>query len=882
MQHDERPDPEALLKAIQLEESKHSSGKLKIFLGMSAGVGKTYAMLKGAHQQIAEGRDVVIGYVDTHGRQETEELLQGISIIPTKWIEYRETVFEELDLEGVIQRHPQLVLVDELAHTNVPGSRHPKRWQDIFELLEAGIDVYTTVNVQHIESRKDLVESIAEIAMRETVPDLVIDRASEVELVDITPPNLLKRLQEGKVYLGSQSRVAAENFFKEERLTALREIALRLTAEKVDHDLDHMRTAQLWKPNERLMVAIDHHSESQFIIRAARRLAASLNAPWIAVHVDMDIHLDSQDKLMLTRNLDLARQLGAEALTTQDTSLSAALKRLAAQKKVTQIIIGRSAPRRWKWLFSNVKALNKLVNECTEIDVHVIRLPYLSRYRRHHLWHLPTFKDLSPYWYTAALFVGLAIIGKLLLPFFDRRDIGFIFLLGILLISPFSERGPILLGALLSSILWYLLFLPPLTQLKVADIQDFVFFLLYFLTALITGTFISRVKQSEKMVRRREANTQALYEITQEIASGRNTEAIMESVTDKLGKALNGKCSLIFQAPEGSITWDINETFMGDEKERSVALWSLEKGKAAGWSTDTLPSVQNLYLPLKGLQEVIGVLVYQPEKEEELLSMEEMHLLHTVVRQLAAYLDRSFTEQRARKQEYVQQSGRIQRAIVDSIISELLLYLDITRQATVNLEKKSPTVADEETVGKIQEATEVMQRVLNNILAMSNLNVGFLALQKNEHSIAELVRLSLDSLDDQLFASKVIMHIPPDLPLVNFDLPLMQLLLTHLLEMMLRFYYKGLEIAIKAMLEQKHVRIGLSATIAGGGAGSVGKKEVIPDWQMFTSEETNLGYSVAKTIAEIHGGKLDIALSELVLQFDIYLPLWPSKTLAGE
>lgn len=863
MTDDERPDPEALLTAIHLEEQKRIKGKLKIFLGMSAGVGKTYAMLKAAHNQMAEGREVVVGYVDTHGRQETEDILKDIPIIPTKWVEYRETVFEELDLEEIIRKHPQLVLVDELAHSNISGSRHPKRWQDVLDLLEAGIDVYTTVNVQHIESRKDLVESIAGISIRENVPDLILDIASEVELIDITPADLLKRLHEGKVYLGTQSRVAAQNFFKEDRLTALREVALRLTAEKVDHDLDTMLTAQAWKPNERLMVAINHNPESQFLIRAARRLAANLNAPWIAVHIDTGSALDTQDHIILMRNIDLARQLGAEVVTMRDPYIAAALKRLAAQKKVTQMILGRPRKTPWWGRFTSKKnALSKLIDECSDVDIHVIRHTPLGWRKQRKNFSLPILKDLSPYWFVSAFFLSLALLGEVLLPYLHYTSIGFFFLLGILFISPLTERGPILFAALLSSILWGLLFLPTTDVLTFNDLENFSFFLLYFLTALVTGTFISRIKQNEKMMQIREENTLALYEITQEIASGRSAESILEMVISKLGQALQGSCVLILPKSEGGLNWNCNESLMSDEKERSVALWAFEKGKSAGWSTDTLPSVKNQYIPLKAFQSTVGVLVYHPQKDIP-LTLEETTLLHTVSRQLAAYLERSSTEEKARKQTYLQQASGVHHAIINSVATELMLYLDLMSQALPLLNESS---SRSDALERIEETTRMMQSTLKSILSMSNIKEIILSPKKNEHPLGELVALSIKALEDVQFANRIQVNIPDSLPPASFDLPMMQLLLTHVLQILTCYAFKNFTIAITATAHEKHLDLSVTASIAGFSTQR--------GFQELPREDMKMGFAVAKAITDVHGGNIEIyCLPFGGIEFVILLPL---------
>ena len=464
MTEEQRPDPEALLSAIKQRERKLMGGSLKIFFGMSAGVGKTYAMLQEGLERLKEGVDVVIAVIDTHGRKETEELLRGYEIIPLKQINYREAIFHEMDLDAILQRKPKLALVDELAHTNVPGTRHPKRWQDVLELLDAGIDVYTTLNVQHLESRKEIVEQIAGISIRETVPDLVLERASHIELIDISPEELLKRLKEGKVYIGTQSEIAARNFFQEDRLTALREIALRFTAEKVDHDLHEMRLSlkefgKGWTTKERLLVAISASPYSLQLIRTARRIAFNLDAPWIALYVNTGKHLSDEEKDRLANHINLSRDLGAEVITVSDPDLVKAIHRIAKQHDVTQIIIGRSGTNFFVGLWEG-SLLDRLNKEMKDIDIHVIRqTPIPGVKRRRPLYIRPL--TFLPYWKAIASVLGIAILGQLTKEWIGYQGVGFLFLLGILLLGLVARRGVIFAAAVFSALIWGFYFIPP-------------------------------------------------------------------------------------------------------------------------------------------------------------------------------------------------------------------------------------------------------------------------------------------------------------------------------------------------------------------------------------------------------------------------------------
>src|SRR5512143_1458469 len=376
MNDDSRPNPDALLEALKKEEAKQQRGKLKIFLGMSAGVGKTYAMLEAAQQRLVDGMDVVVGYVEPHKRPETEALLKGLPVIPRQKLDYRGSVLEEMDVDAILARKPQLVLVDELAHTNVPGTRHPKRYQDVLDLLAAGIDVYTTVNVQHFESRADAVHQITGITVHETVPDMLVDIANDVELIDLEPEELLKRLADGKVYAPDRAELAAKNFFRKGNLTALREMALRLTAERVDQEMqDYMQIKRIsgpWKSAERLMVAVSPSPLSERLVRWTRRMAYNLKAPWLAVFVEPTQPLSDEQKTQLARNLSLVHKLGGEVVTTSGSDVVATLMRVARERNVTQIVIGKPVRNRLQELLRGGSVVNQLVHASGEIDVYVV------------------------------------------------------------------------------------------------------------------------------------------------------------------------------------------------------------------------------------------------------------------------------------------------------------------------------------------------------------------------------------------------------------------------------------------------------------------------------------------------------------------------------
>ncbi len=609
---------------------------------MSAGVGKTYAMLEEAQQRLREGMNVVIGTINTHGRVETAKLTEGLKTIPLKWVTYKDAVFEELDIDEILKLKPALVLIDELAHTNVPGSRHPKRWQDVVEILDAGIDVYTTLNVQHVESLKDVVERIAGIQIRETVPDIILERATQIELVDIPPSVLLQRLKEGKVYLGEQSLLAAQNFFKVDRLTALREIALRFTAEKVDHDLHGMQSRG-WKTRERLLVAIGPSPYSQHLIRAARRLAYELDAPWIAVHVNTGMALSDEDQTMLAKNLDLARDLGAEVMTTFDVDIVAALHKISLQKKVSQILIGRPTTHPlWDLFRENI--VDRLMKESTHVDIIVVRqegLPtMLSQMTR---LSYPLIGSPIAYGMIFAIGMVMTFLGYLLSPVIGYQAVGFSFLFAILLLSLFVGRGPIILGSVLSAFSWYVFFVPA----KTSNAEDLAILILYLLTGIIVGGLTSRIKEKELLLSRAEEKSGALYEIEKEIANANSYDQMRQGVVLRLQTLFPGEFDILTEKDDGHLIERGRLPILHDDKERAVAAWSFEHQKVAGWSTDTLPSAACIYFPIVGSKGCLGVLAYHPKNQRPLTIMEE-EFIRTVIQQISAFLQKSEAAEKAK------------------------------------------------------------------------------------------------------------------------------------------------------------------------------------------------------------------------------------------
>lgn len=872
---EERPDPEALLKAIQRAENQEKSGKLKIFFGMAAGVGKTFEMLKAAQQKLDEGVDVVSGVVETHGRRETKALLEGLPQIPEKRVQYRNTSIGEMDLETILQRRPQLVLVDELAHTNAPGSRHPKRWQDVVELLDAGIDVYTTINVQHIESRKEVVETIAGISIREMVPDSIIERANDIELIDITPQELLMRLKEGKVYLGPQAEIAARNFFQEDRLTALREIALRFTAEKVEHDLHGMISAVPagkagWRPGEKLMVAVSHSPNSQQLIRAARRIAFNLDCSWIAVHVDNGIALNSTDTQTLAKNLELARELGAEIITTSDTDIFQAIQRVARQQNVTQIVLGRSPPSKIRDFFRRSSLLDRLASEATDINLYVVSQEAATEQETPtsstSTVSTPTFQQssrshFSDYLWVFAVITSLTVVSWFISPFIHYQVIGLIFLLGVMLLSLSFGKGPVMVGAFLTAFIWNIGFVPPVSKFELMDTEDITIFFLYFLTAFITGTFTNRIRQREHLLRRNEAQTQTIYEIIRIIASTPTSQSLINAVERRLAKTLDGECEISLKDLNDNLVFRPASRLLTEQKERAVALWVFQNNKPAGWSTATLPSVQNLYLPITGFRDIIGVLAYRPHQKIS-LPIEAMNLFIAVLQPLGIYLERSMTEEKKRRTEYTKQIESLRYTILNSISNTFRNPVRSIRDVSQLLKSKRKTDLTEtliESIQQIEESSESVNRIVNNILTMSQLDASFMAVQKEHHDIKELIDSCLGYIKKPLSNHNIEVNIPPNLPKALFDFSLMELLFCNILLNAAEHAPKDSPIGIGVEPQSHGYLFSISderPPIAAEELSQILEKSY--NAIASPAQETGLEWIIAKAIAERHNGWIDI------------------------
>jgi len=806
-----RPNPDALLAAIKQEDARERRGRLTIFLGMCAGVGKTYAMLKMAHQRKAEGTDLVVAVVETHRRTETEALLEGLPTIPLRSVEYRGAALSEMDLDALLQRRPTLALVDELAHTNAPTSRHPKRYQDVLELLDAGIDVYSTLNIQHIESRVDLVRQITGVTIRETVPDTVLDQATDIQLVDLTPDSLRERLAEGKVYLGAMAQTAASNFFREENLTALRELALRATAEHVNQELrDVMTTRQIagaWKTNAKLMVAIGPSPYSAELIRWTRRAVSVMGAQWVAVYVESLIPLSEEETSRLAKTLSLARQLGAQVVTTTGDDLVKTLLRVAREERVTQIVIGKTLRSPLREFFKGGSLVERLIRESGGLDVCTVQTEQSKE-----SCHSPPRKsfDLKP-WSHDIVLGGVAITFVTAICWLIRDVTGYwaialVYLFLIILLATRLQRRAILITAAASALLWDFLFIPPAFTLRINQVHDILMFVMYFIVALVIGNLTARLRLREWAERKREQRTAALYKLAQGVVESTTLEEGLRRSVHEIQNISGTECAVLLVEQDGRLS-DIPHpagTWTLTDKERGVALWSLEHREPAGRHTDTLPESDCLHLPLKTANNKVGVLaLHFPDRKTLLL--DERELLETFADQIAVMIERYWLIQEAGRTQLAEESEKLYKTLFDCVSHEIKTPLAVIQAATGELglifDMIKETKGAQPFLKEIETASRRLGRIVDNLISMTRIESGRYTLTPVWCDVDEIISSAQQQVSDLLALHRLRILIPHDLPSVKVDCGFVEQSLANLAANAALYTPPGSEITISAQVD---------------------------------------------------------------------------------
>ena len=651
---DTRPNPDQLLLTLQKKNPPLSQGRLKIFLGMAPGVGKTYAMLRAAQELQSRGVDVVVGIVETHQRKETEAQISKLEVLPRRSVLYKGKPLEEFDLDGALARAPALLLVDELAHTNVPDSRNNKRYLDILELLHAGIDVYTAVNVQHMESRSHTVKEITDVTVRETVPDSFFDAADEIIVIDLPPEDLLKRLQEGLVYKSERAQAAQANFFQEGTLTALREMALRAAAERVDKDLREYRVAhnvqEIWKSSHRLLVAIFASPYAETLIRSTRRLADSLNASWIGAYVDDNKPLSAEEKQLLATNMTLVQELGGEIITRKDEDPVRGLIRIARQNNVTQIVLGKSARPWWYTLFSGGSLVSRLIRASNDIDIYSISSPISAGKKKKsvQLEKINAFESISNEW---GLLAGISIASWLLATIVNHvlgpLSVGFVFLLAVCLSGLFLTRTSIFLLATILACIHDFFFIPPIYTFRISHSEDICMLVMFFISAALMGHLTSRLRMREKNLLAREDSLLASYSLAKSLLSARGVREVVHVGMIYMEQIFPFQVLVLCQygdRNEHAGSWGF--TYL-DTKEKAVIHWVLTNGKHAGRFTQTLSASHGYYIPLIGKDSILGVIGINA-KDLPNLEGEQVTALENLSNQIASALEREIFHAQAK------------------------------------------------------------------------------------------------------------------------------------------------------------------------------------------------------------------------------------------
>ena len=887
----ERPNPDVLLSAVQREEARHGLGKLKVFFGMAPGVGKTFAMLEAARRELAAGRDVVVGYLETHGRKETDALAKDLPVIPRRSAEYRGVALTEMDLDGVLVRRPQLALVDEFAHTNAPASRHPKRYQDILELLQAGIDVFTTLNVQHVESRAEAVRQITGIPIRETVPDTALDGAN-FELVDLTPEELRSRLAAGKVYVPESAQAAQEHFFRPGNLSALRELALRFAAEHVGQDVLAYRQAQgiadPWKSGQRLLVAVSASPTSASLVRWTRRLAGELQAPWLAVYVELPRPLNSDEESRLGRHLALARELGAEVVSTTDTDVARGLLRVAREQNVTQIVIGKPVGWRALDLFRGGCLLNRLIRESGHIDIHAVRAegeaPLIRRPAR------PRFNAAVARSYGRALGVvaGVTCLNAVLQRWLGNQPIALIYLLSVVILAMFAGRGPTLAGATLTALLWDFCFTEPRFSFRITNAEDALMFATYFVVALAMGQLAARLRAQQEAERRREQRATALYLLTRELAQATDFADLLAIIIRETGKAFHVDVALSLpeeNQPE-SLTPYFASTWALLEKEQSVAVWAFRRRQPAGLGTDTLPASEGLHLPLVAGDHAVGVLSLRLQ-ESPALATEQRELLDSFVRQIALVLDRQRLRDAEQQAKLVTESERLSKTLLNSVSHEIRTPLAAIGHAASNLgegQRGELNAFQQTMVSEIQEASRRLNRLVANLLNMTRLESGHVKPKLDWCDVRDLVQATLHELEKELSRNPVSVMLEPQLPLARMDFVLMQQALTNLLLNAVAHTPPGTPVKVTAAADLN--QLVLSVSDQGRGLPADVVPHIFEKFYRAPSAPaggTGLGLAIVKGFVEAQGGSVEASnRSGGGAVFTIRVPLVKPPVVAEE
>ena len=878
----QRPDPDASLARVQEQERRAARGKLRVYFGASAGVGKTYAMLGAARKLQAEGHPVLVGVVETHGRSETASLLEGLDVLPPKTIEYRGKTIAEFDLDAALARHPPLILMDELAHSNAPGSRHPKRWRDVEELLDAGIDVFTTVNVQHLESLNDVVGGITGIRVAETLPDTVFDAADEVVLVDIPADELLGRLRTGKVYQTLQADRAASNFFRKGNLIALRELALRRTADRVEDDVQAYRVEKsiggVWKTDAALLACVGSRPGGEHVVRSTARLARQLNAEWHAVYVETPQlqRLPSASRELILKWLKLAQDLGATTRVLSGNDIALAITDYAHSHNLSKIVLGRGHPT-WPWRAAHLKRIAAYAPDsdlieigrgsleqaqppaaagapAPAIDGAAIASPARQRQRTgRYVWAV-----------AASLFT--ALVATPLIPYLDLANIVMLFLLTVVLVAVRFGRGPAVVSTLVGVAAFDFFFVPPRFSFAVSDVQYIVTFAVMLAVGLITAHLTSDLRYQARIASHRESRARALYEFARELSGALQTEQVFETTSKFIERTFRVKAVLLLPDEGGRLQWPPATPGIPSTapklsvQDMGIAQWAFDHAEPAGMGTDTLPGSGFFHLPLVAPMRTRGVLAIQPESRRWILIPEQRRQLDTFATLAAIALERVHYIDVAQQALVRMESERLRNSLLAALSHDLRTPLTslVGLSESLSLSKPPLTSAQQELARALHEEALRMSALVSNLLDMARIQSGDVKLNLQWQPFEEVVGSALRGSQSQLAGYEVQTRLAAGLPLVRFDAVLIERVLVNLLENAAKYTPAGSRIVIAAEIDEQN----LNVSVYDNGPGlPAGQEKAI--FEKFTRGEresatpgVGLGLAICRAIIEAHGGTI--------------------------
>lgn len=871
--NEERADPDRLLRQVAEEERQSKRGKLVIFFGAAPGVGKTYSMLEAARTERDLKRDVVVGIVETHGRYETGALVIGLELLPRRRVEHAGVALEEFDLDGALARRPGLILIDELAHTNAPGSRHDKRWQDVEELLDAGIDVYTTLNVQHVDSLNDVVAQVTGVIVRETVPDRVLQEATEIRLIDLPPDELLERLESGKVYVPEQAERAIDNFFRKGNLIALRELALRKTAERVDAQMQHYRTAHgirgVWATGDRILVCVGPSPSSARIVRAACRMASSLHAPLIAAYVETpaSIRMSDSDRRRVDEHLRLAEKLGGETVVLRGERAADETVRYGRSRNVTKIVLGKPTHPRWRDLVAP-SFLEEVVRSSGDIDVYVISGDEATAPRETEEKPVAPV-GAGPYIASAAAVLAATGVAWVLFGHRQLADVVMVYLLAVVIVAMRFGYGPSLGAAALSVVFADFFFVPPYFSFAISDFQHGVMFVVMLVVAFVVSNLTQRIRLQADAARYRERRTASLYGMSRELAATRTVSSLASVAVSHMVEVFEARIAILLQNGGGRLANVATDTkaFDPDDKEMAVATWAFSHDRPAGLGTDTLPSSRALYLPMRGAQGPIGVLGVLPSDPRGLSDTGQRALLDMFASQIGSALERARLAEDAQRANLQIEAEQLRSSLLSAVSHDFRTPLSVitgSASALLEPESKLPAAARHDLAETIYEEAARLNHLVRNLLDMTRIASGAVRVSKEWQPIEAVVGAALSRVEGPLDGRPVNVAIAPDLPLVPVDAVLIEQVLINLLENAAKYTPAGTPVEISARRDNDDVVIEVADR--GPGIPSELSEKIFEKFYRLPREHAGggagLGLAICRGVVEAHGGRIWVKARE--------------------